>query len=219
MAIREFDLDAPTLPREERSLFRYQTRAVTSIVERFLSKRINIGKSWKILVEVVPIVKFESHRNLIGVLVLQIEGDPSEIFRRAGMAKGEIAVSWLIDGLHKLLKEVGISGVDLADVAKNVRNEKYVSTKIWKGPLKSNDGECIVEILVEIDWESAKVVGIVRRNNGELILKKVLFVDKPDEFVYAPSLGSLRWSESGVAQLFSIDGKKSWDIFQYVSVN
>lgn len=214
MAIREFDLDAPTLSRLERSEFRYRTRAISGMVEDILAGKIYLGKSWKVLVEVVPTVEFDFHRNLIGVLVLQVKGDPGAIFEGDNSYRGELSLSWLLEGVKKLLSETNVPDVELDGVAIGVRQSMYIRTKKWRGPVNSRDGRYAAEVVVESDSDAAKVVGIVRERNGDIVSKKILYLERPDEFIYASSIGSLRWNEYGVAQLFSKDGFKKVDIFR-----
>lgn len=94
--VDEYDLDAPTLPKCERNEFRLQTRSLTSLYERCVQPKMVAENAWKVLVEVVPNLTFARHRNLLGVLVVQIVDDPSLLFRTEhDDARQELALGWL----------------------------------------------------------------------------------------------------------------------------
>ncbi|MBN6149309.1 hypothetical protein JR065_03075 [Xanthomonas sp. AmX2] len=207
--INEFDLDAPTLPKEDRSEFRYQTRSVTSLYERCLTKKLQLGTAWKVLVEVVPLVNFAHHRNLLGVLVIQIEDEASRLLLTQEEGKAELVLEWLTQGLFKLSDEVGIDKTIFSDTADAVRAMDFRNIREWIKPRRSPDGFLKADIIVDHRALEARIIGRILSRDGSIISEQILATSKPDEFIFAPMMGSLHWVDEKVVELRSKDGLSS----------
>lgn len=210
--IKEFDLDAPSLPKDVRSEFRYQTRALTNLFERCFSEQLTLGKAWKVLVEVVPSITHQRHRDLIGVLTVQVEADPTALLDAGEDDKSELALKWLIQGTDQLAEELGLNKTKFNEAAAEVRSLDYKNIQTWKKSVLSPDGKKQVEIVVEHGIHEARLVGRIRKADGTIIREHVLTSERPDEFIYAPLLGSLTWLDDSTAELKSQVGDRSWRI-------
>lgn len=209
--IREFDLDAPSLSKVARSDFRYQTRSLTSLYERCFDWQLSIGKAWKILVEVVPAVTHVRHRNLLGVLVVQIQGDPDSFLHLVDdHEKEECALNWLIQGLLKLSQELDLDREGFIKAADKVRELDYQNVRSWLKPRPSPEGILKADVVVDHRIHEARIIGRILDTEGMVLSEHFLIAEKPDEFMFAPILGSLHWIDSKTVELRSKDRLNHW---------
>ena len=210
-AIRDFDLDAPTLPRHLRSEFRYQTRSLTSLYERCFGTKLSVGKAWKILIEIVPGITFPRHRDLLGVLVIQIVQDPNELLEiNDDLRKRELALTWLVQGVLKFAAELGLEQPPFLAAADQVRALGFQNIQQWIKPRLNMIGNLSADVVVDHDVHEARLIGRIVDAKGTFVCESLLAITRPNEFIFAPMLGSLRWTDRKTVELRSKDGKESW---------
>ncbi len=210
-AIREFDLDAPTLPKHLRSEFRYRTRSLTSLYERCFGTKLTVGKAWKILIEVVPSITLPQHRDLLGVLIIQIAQDPNELLQiKDDLRTKELVLAWLVEGVLKLAAELGLDRSPFLEVADQVRVLGFQNIQSWIKPRRNMSGDLSADVLVDHDVREARLIGRIVDAKGSVVCEILLTVARPDEFNFAPMLGSLQWMDHRTVELRSKDGMASW---------
>ena len=210
-AIREFDLDAPTLPRHLRSEFRYQTRSLTSLYERCFGTKLSVGKAWKILIELVPSITFPRHRDLLGALVIQIVQAPNELLEiNDDLRKNELALTWLVEGVLKFAAELGLERSPFLEAADQVRALGFQNIQSWMKPRLNMNGNLSAFVVVDHDVREARLIGRIVDAKGSVVCESLLAITRPNEFIFAPMLGSLQWTDHRTVELRSKDGKESW---------
>ncbi|MGH8049969.1 MAG: hypothetical protein ACREPB_04845 [Arenimonas sp.] len=208
----EFDLDAPGLSKQERNEFRYQTRSLTNLFERSFDSPLKLKKAWKVLIEVVPAIKHNRHRNLLGALTLEVEGQPGLLLADAtDDEKCNLALKWLMMGTDKLADELGLDSAQFESAAQKVRSLSFVNIRTWKKSIDSPDRKKKAEIIVDHRVHEARLVCRIFEN-GVLYAEHLLSSELPDEFIYEPLLGEFRWIDNNTVELLSKDGVRSWKI-------
>lgn len=209
--IKEYDLDAPTLPKADRSAFRSQSRSLTNLFERIVAGRVQIKNRWKVLVEVVPEIKFKQSRNLLGVEVIQIQGQADRLLDMPeDQNKQETALRWLLKGCEKLGEEFDLGFTEFSAVADEIRAIGYKNIEVWGDSTHSPTGEYVADVLVDRNSFEAKVIGRISKPNVGISQEKLLFITHPDEFRFADKIGRLKWVSEREVQLLSRDGNERW---------
>jgi len=208
--LTEFDLDAPTLPREVRQSFRYQTRHITSLYERLFKPFRIQEKAWKVLVEIVPVVTKPQVRDLLGVLTFQVRGDPTDFAEAPESSKPKMALDWLASGAIEVAKAHNWSTKPFQDAAAAVVEAEFVNKWLWMTHLWNQSKTLFCDVEVEHGLRETKISAIFKNADGLLIWKSALCSTAPCEFAFVPLLGKACWIDEWQVKLVSKDGKQRW---------
>jgi hypothetical protein len=208
--LKEFDLDAPTLPREARQSFRHQTRCVTALYERVLKPFRNHQKAWKVLVEVVPVVAKHHARELLGVLTIQVQGSSAEFLDASDSIKPQIALDWLASGAVEIAKAHDWPIKPFQDAAAAVIEANFVNKWTWKINFWNKSRTLSCDIEIEHALHEVRIAAIFKNSDGLLVGKSPFCSTSPSEFAFVPLLGKVRWLEDRQVELASKDGKHRW---------
>lgn len=208
--LKEFDLDAPTLPKEARRSFRHQSRCVTALYEQFFKPFRIQGKAWKVLIEVVPVVTKPEVRDLLGVLTLQVQGNPLQFLEASDREKPHIALAWLLSGAGGVAKTLDWPFKQFEDAAASVIEADFVNRWAWKANLWSKSKTLYCDIEVEHGFREVKIAVVFKDSNGLSIGTSNICSTSPSEFAFAPLLGKARWINERQVELVSKDGKQRW---------
>lgn len=200
--LKEIDLDAPLLEKGLRSEFRYQTRCISSLYERFLRNRVEIGNIWKILIEVVPTVTEETTREALGVMVVQIPSDPITLLKLPDLAKKELTLDLIELGVKKLTKLHDIDAAPFRAASQGVRRAHYVNERIVGKAKSSPDRRLKASLVVEHHVDRA-VVKVKILSDSSVLREEIIAVTKPDELHFDKFLGSLSWASGTTVVLIS----------------
>jgi len=209
--LKEFDLDAPTLPRDLRQNFRLQTRSVTALCERlFVPFRTNNKSVWKVLVEVVPVITKPGVRDLLGVLTIQIVGVPENFLNAGHGDKSRMALEWLAGGVAEIAKSERWAVKQFEDAFKAVAAAGFINKWQWKRGLwnKGRTTSCDIEVEHAVD---AARISAAFYDSDRLPVGEVLLVStSPSEFAFVPCLGRAKWLDERCLELISKDGEHRW---------
>ena len=208
--LTEFDLDAPTLGKDERHAFRLQTRFLTSSVERKFEPFLNDVGAWKVLVEVVPTVTKSRSRNLLGVLTTQVVGDAANYVTMKRGERERLALDWLIAGVKNVFSEYGWSTGEIEASVQSVVDEGFRNVLVWKEGVLNATKSASADVVVESDDEQAKIVVMFRTPGSEQVQTSTLCVRPPSEFAFVPCLGKLKWLDDDTVELTSRSGSEAW---------
>ena len=208
--LKEFDLDAPGLPKEARHSFRLQTRTVTALYERLFKPFRHKGKVWKVLIEVVPAITKPSARDLLGVLTVQLAGNPQGYLLADRNKKQRLTLDWLMAGILKIAHAQNWSTAPFEKAAAAVEAAKFQNTWIWKRPLWNHPKNISAEIVLEHDIDETRINAVFRTSKGELVGSDILCRTQPSEFSFVPCLGKLRWIDDQNLELSAKTGAKTW---------
>lgn len=205
--ITEFGLSAPALPKHLKSEFAYQSRSLTSLYQRDFGEWLKIGKAWKFLVEVVPEVERSKCRDLLGVIAIQTAGDPITLLDAPDNEKSKLALDWLMKGLCAAALELKIDAEPFRQAAEKVRLKKYVNNYSWEKPVSSKNGEKFAELMVMHGIHEVRIIGRILARDGTLMREEPLITTRPDELLFVPLLGKLRWIGDSEVVLQSKSGE------------
>lgn len=208
--LNEFDLAAPTIARNNRSLFGYQTRSTTALYGRmfipFDAKDKKNDKVWKLLVEVVPQITDSRLLNLLGVLTMQIEGDPDNLLSSNVHNKPAIALAWLEEGVNRMAELCDWQLRPFTDAAKAVRDLNYVNCWRWKKRHWNKSRTIACDVIVKHDVEQAQIYSVFKTPDDNDIGCTLLYTTPPDEFHFMRCLGKARWLDNERFELVSKNG-------------
>jgi hypothetical protein len=208
--LKEFDLDAPTLPKEQRMAFRDQTRCVTSLFERHFEQSSVQSSAWKVLIEVVPAVTKPLARDLLGVLVFQIEADAEAMLSLKEEAKRPQALQWLLQGTLEIAKEQGWPEAPFNSAATEVERLGYMNRWNWKQRHWNTSKTIGCDIQIELTCDHALIKALFIRGKDEPVGEALLCSTRPNEFLLANLLGKACWSSESTMELHSKDGSQRW---------
>lgn len=210
MLLKEFALGASMLGREAQSAFGFQTRFLTQNVERnFKPIRNQIG-AWKVLVDVVPTIATSKTKNLLGVLVSQVVGEPEKYLSLSRGEREHMALDWLRNGAKAAFRENGWPEETIENAIQAVTELKYENLRTWKSNLKNPSQTVKADIVVEMDDQAARIVVNFKTSENERERSVTLLTCLPDEFCYVPHLGKVAWLNDDTIQLTSRAGDESW---------
>jgi hypothetical protein len=208
--IKQFGLHVPTRDIKLRSEFKYQTRYITSSVEReFEPFKNNIG-AWKVLVEVVPIITNPRIQNQIGVLTTQVVGDAENYLNLENVEKRTQAVTWLLEGTRKVFDAYGWPIETVESAIQRVIDKDFLNVSVWKKKINNKKSSASVEVIIQLDEKAAEIRALFRTKDDLIMQNVLIFSTLPSEFIYVPCLGKIAWLDERTVQLVSSDETQKW---------
>lgn len=202
MRLRELELDAPKHPR--RLEFRGRTRCVAALMERYLPTT-ETKDVWKVIVECLAEDAGPRTRNLLGVLVVGIQYDVSAHFRLAVTEQRKVTAQLLLQGTERAASEMGISNDPFVIAYQEAASRHFVNE--WIGSAKWNPGRTMrAELLCVHDEEAFEARIQVTDRTGQVRRTEVLFKCEPEELIFVPRLGPLKWESKTRIAFSSKDG-------------
>lgn len=204
--LKEFDLDAPLQPKDDRHRFRLETRCVTALYERCFRSKQKTGKIWKLMVEAVPKVNRPRGRDLIGVLTIECAFDVAEFFTLDAARKKQAALGLLDAGVEALFKErTDWEAGPFHMASESVRRLNFVNEWLWGKPFKNPDSTAVVEVLCQHDVDAFTITFRMKKSRDDAPkLSRVVSV-APSEFIFSNLLGRGQW-QGKVFRLFDRNG-------------
>jgi len=206
--IKEFDLDVPKQQKPTRLQFRNETRCVTALFERCYKPSSATGKPWKVLVEVVDGVKSETHIDMLGVLIVQVDGTVHDFFDMTAAAKMEKALKYLMTGITKVSEQRGWDIAPFLDAETKVRGLKFKNEWVWRSPVKNGSRSLSAEVLIRHQIEKAEISARFTDRDGNVVKVEHLVSDTPNDFIFFGYLGTFEWQNDNTVELISRDGQK-----------
>ncbi len=208
--LREFDLDAPMMTREDRHQFRLASRFVTSNIEQNFDQFSNAVGAWKVLVEVVPAVNRPRTLDLLGVRAIQVIGDAHAYLSAGSSDRAKMALAWFEEGARSVFAELDWPVAPLDDAIQRVVELDFTNVMVWKAKLLNKSRTIKAEIVIEMDDVEARIVAIFRSKADARESRVLLCARQPSEFLFVPCLGKVEWLDDERLQLTSRSGSESW---------
>lgn len=209
--LKEFDLDAPTLPKQDRLAFRLQTRFVAAHFELCFRRFANPENIWKVLIEVVPVITEKRAQNLLGVLAVQVEGDAKAYLDSTELGKERTALNWLLNGARAAFREHGWPTIPLEEASDGVIGSNFRNAWVWKHAISNPSRSASVEVVIEHGDSEAKIWAVFSSKSGGKPIHVTLCATDPTEFAFIPRLGRLVWLDDETVRLISKSGTQVWD--------
>jgi len=193
MRLKEFDLDLPYAPKDERNAFGNTTRCVTALYERCFPA-LDVTGAWKILVECVAEVRRREVLNLLGVLAVEVVFDEPSFQRANSVGRKQIALDVLHSGVLRVAELRGWPMAAFETARRGVIEAAYVNEWEWpKRPVRSPNRKrrAVLHCVHESDRFRAWLV--VEQGKNEEVVRELVVEELPSEFLFVPKLGKLTW--------------------------
>ena len=197
--------------KEKRLLFRLETRCITAMFERFMSKFEN-KLFWKVLVEVVEDNKENSIINQSGVATVKVNYSYNDFKTLDNYKKKQKALELLLEGIRKISQEYQWNMEEFTKVEDMIKIDDYQNEWYWIKSLENSNKMYNADILCEHEVNFFRI-NLIVKNNLNQVVKKESIDEMPDEFAYAKHLGELKWVSSKEVVLFNKKGEKFISIY------
>lgn len=193
MRLRELDLDAPQLERAARSSFRFETRSVAALFQRFVVAEKLAGTCWKVVVDCA-----EAPQRASGLLALEVYAVPA-VFDFAAYAAAQrlerqvLALDALQRGFGVACAELGWPTGLAENAAAQVRSLGFRNEWRHGGSKLSPDKKLRAVLLCSHEPDAFRATLQVVDRAGAEIARQLLFETLPDEHIFKPRLGRLEW--------------------------
>lgn len=184
------------------SSFTFQSRCITSLYERYFSKfptenikQINIfcvKKSPKPNLSIID-----------GFCDVEIHYDVNEFFKLDDLQRKEVILEVLKQGVDKVVKLYNWDNRPFDDAYNCVKKASYKNEYVWKKPKSNPNGNYKAEVLINHGLYLCEIYLLVKDNNGNEIVTKLVSSTKPDEIIFCHSLGELNWLSNYEVALFN----------------
>ncbi len=220
MILREFDFDAPDLPRHTRSNFKYQVRTVCALFTRCFEKGFITSKYWKILINLLPDsrdIEIQADANT-GIIEVGIKYDTAKFLESAEVDKKRIILELLIVGSEAICAKFNWSEKPFINAYHCVKGLNYNNEWVWKSK-KSPQGKLRAEIFCVHEVSRFRIFLNIKDKKGFLITQFHLLDQEPDEHIFKNRLGKLEWLSNNYIQLIDVFDEEKWgvDISSYIT--
>lgn len=239
MFLKEFDLDLPYIPdenkiiaimneknylrneatkldyeknwKDKRHKFRLETRNISAMFERLFDK-MNTNDCWKILVECVDNIMEDRVLNFTGVNTVQVKFNYNKFSASDDYQKKQKTLDLLMEGIKIVAKNENWNIEPFETVYSKICEANYTNEWVWKKPVKSAGKKFSAEVLCQHGVESIEIYMVLRDKNGAELDRKKLISELPDEFAYANHLGEVKWLSDNEVALVNKKGDKTWTV-------
>jgi hypothetical protein len=193
MRLRELDLDAPQLERAARSSFRFETRSVAALFQRFVVAEKLEGKCWKVVVDCAQRPARASGLLALEVYAVPVVFDFSAYAAAQRSERQELALDALSRGFGVACTDLGWP-TDLADKAgAQVRSLGFRNEWRHGASKLSPDKKLRAELLCAHEPDAFRATVRVIDRGGAQVAEQLLLETLPDEIIFKPRLGRLEW--------------------------
>jgi hypothetical protein len=210
LRLKQFELAAPSLPKEANSEFRYQTRCVTALFERHFGGLVTQGV-WKVWIDCVPKQTRDKVTVIGGVAEAEVvvSEDLSQFASLPELEKRQRALQYLMRGLECVSKEYHWSTAPFEEARGKVIELKYENTWVLKKRQRGSHLEG--ELSCIHDSARFQATLIIRDRKGLVLSSKRVLDTKPDELHFGQKIGELKWVDNNL-KLLDKFGKETGSI-------
>jgi len=206
MILKEFGLAAPQVATDTRVAFARQCRCVTALFEKHFPAVRTDG--WKILTEVVAVPRDDSVRDGLGVLSVEIAGEPDRFLLLSKEEKKREALRLLWRGIEKVLLAKHLSPEPFLHARLAVEQCDYKNEWTWKRPVRNPSRSLTASLWCVHDVERFKSWIVIKDENGGELTRVQVIDQNPSEFEFVGLLGKLRWEGGQKVVLESKNGQE-----------
>lgn len=199
--IRNFDLYAPTAPKEKRIQFIREVRCVSSLFERFYIPSKETGSAWKIIVDVVPKITKPDCYLTLGAINIQVEGNINDYFKLDDFNKKKIALDYLMSGVADVANQLKYEMNQFIIPQKKVIDSNYLNEWTFNKPTKNKSKTLSAELFIEHGIKEASLSLVFKDKQGNIVRKEHLVSTLPHEFCFYEYLGKLNWINDSLVEL------------------
>ena len=117
--------------KERRKAFTYESKCMTSMVERFFEPVVT-KDCWKIIVECVDTISNPAIMNLLGVYTVQVLFDFSNYESSSPLEQKKLLLEALLKGVKRVFEELSIPYSLIEDVVNEIEKNDYENSWEWK---------------------------------------------------------------------------------------
>jgi len=216
--LKEFDLDLAyegDSPedyqlnwKEKRLKFRDEIRCVASFVERnFKEYRFKTPFTWKLMVTCYSDIKNVRKKFIKSeVYEVGIEFDIDSYFTSKSNVKKQIIFNTLTEGVLEIVQEENWDRAPFIDVFSRIENQGLQNHYRWGKSVSNSNRSLKASIFCEHEVEVFNIFAIITDKNGNEISKKLMIVEKPNEWDFHIHLGKILWISNFEVALINKDG-------------
>lgn len=190
--------------KQKRRSFNLETRCITSMFERLLT-RFKTDDCKKIIIECVDKLNNDNIINHLGVYITQIEFDYYNFIKKSNYEKKVESLELLIQGIQKVAIFKCWDINTFIEVEDKIILLNYVNEWNFKKPVKSPNKKYTAEVFCKHEIEKMEILLIVKDLNQNII-KYDSLTEEPDEFAYAKHLGKIEWVDNNNICLYDKKG-------------
>lgn len=180
------------------------TRCITSMIERFFEPIPN-EKYWKILINVLKKEDSDFRENSSGgVLETYCVYDYETLFEMSDIEIKKITLELVEKTVLETMYNHNWNTESFEYACNQVRINDYQNKWVWKK--KKNKLGIIAEIFINHDVKNVEIYMRIKSKSNELIKEELLIKDIPNEFVYVPYLGDIKWIDDHCVALMTKRG-------------
>jgi len=211
MKLTEFDLDLPKADPDERRDFRWQIRCVGDLYARCFSS-FGPTRARKVLVQCVPVVSRLEVVDQLGVLCQEASFELKKFQAADAYRRKVMALEVLQRGVLAVAKAEHWPLPPFEAARQGVIEKNYVNQWTWPKPVASANKQWRAHLSCSHDTDAFTAWLVVLSKDGEVVAKKQAFTEAPNEFIFVPFLGSVKWTGERKVTLLAKNGKKVADL-------
>lgn len=179
-----------------------RTRCITSMYARLFPK-VKTKDFWKISVVCCRQPTHEAPPIVVGgVAQVVIQFDYNQIFSEDEAAVKKTTLEILSLGIRKVIKKFQMDPIPFQTTSEKIVQFGYDNNWIWKS-CKNPSHKYLAQIRCIHHVESIELYLEIYDKENQLVFKKCVAVEIPDEWYYAHILGELKWNSNHEVCLIS----------------
>jgi hypothetical protein len=208
MLLREVDIDAPELPREQRASFRFSVRSLAALFQRTIAASKLKADGWKVLVDFVREPKRSDVLLTSGVYVVQMGVDIAALDALAPRERNLRVLEALARGFDEVARQQGWPSELGAAARQAVLDLDFRNVWTLGKPSTSPDGKYRAELRCEHLPSAFHAHLVVHDRKGHELRRKLAVDALPDEMIFGLSLGKVAWVSPTRVRLTAKNGSE-----------
>ncbi len=191
--------------------FELETRCIASMFERLLGK-FKTADCSKINIMIVDDITMEDISICLGIYTIQYKLDYNEFFIKSDEEKKKITLNMIRECIVKIVKEKKWDYEPFEDTFNKITELEYNNFWMYKKTCKSPNKLYTGEVYFEHEVKEIKIYLVITNKHREIIKKKLIITELPDEYAYFRHIGELTWVSDTKFQMSDITKEKVWGI-------
>ena len=205
-------LDYLTNWKEKNVMFVDQTRCIAALYSNLLGK-FKTEKTNKILIMCVTDVDKVNvePKTKLGITEVYVLIDLESYWKLSNIEKKKVILEKIHEGVLQVANHFSWEISIFNQVYKEIIDRDYVNEYTVRQKA-SPDRKHKAELFCQHDIDFVKISMIIRiRKTNDIIKSELLIKDRPNEFIFVPKLGEIKWiSNSEITLTHSYKANKKW---------
>lgn len=173
--------------------FFMQTKCVTNYFGRLNKKKISCG-FYRLIIKCCKTPPDNNFVEMLGVCTVNVAFDYEAYLNLSINEKKACALCTLLEGLEIASSHFGWDMDVFYSISNQIVQNNYVNEWAWKKRLRNKDGGYYVEVIASVEWDAFRLFVKLNNSQKELLCKKVVYKELPDDRLYLDIFGKVEWS-------------------------